>query len=134
MPLADRISHRLLHLKLHIYKKVPRNLLLHLLKHSPKLRLLILNEVPICDPSSVPECLSFHLETFKWRGYEGTEEEKAVAVCILKNAPCLKTATISIYSEGPRGGENDLMMVKELKSMSKASTSCQLVILLNNFS
>ncbi|KFK38018.1 hypothetical protein AALP_AA3G059600 [Arabis alpina] len=147
LPLADRISHHLLHLQLHIYNKVPRNLLLHLLKHSPKLEILKLTEKHlsytqdikdqqhlICDPSSVPECLSFHLKTFQWRGYEGTQEEIEIAAYILQHASCLKTASISIYAKGkgPRGGESDLMMMKELESMFKASTSCQLVTQLYN--
>ncbi|CAH2069703.1 unnamed protein product [Thlaspi arvense] len=141
--LADNVSQSLLHLELHIYNKIPCNLLMHLLNKSPKLQVLKLHEkhlmhtreiddrpLSMCSPSSVPECLSFHLETLQWRGYEGTEEEKEIAVYILKNAPCLKTAAISIYSdskEGPRGGEKDLMMIKELKSMSMASTSCRLI-------
>ena len=50
------------------------------------------------QPSSVPECLSFHLETLEWIGYAGTLQENEVATYILKNATCLKTATISLYS------------------------------------
>ncbi|CDY38895.1 BnaA03g12840D [Brassica napus] len=43
--LADKISQRLLRLELCIYGKISRNLLLHLLKHSPKLRVLKLQEI-----------------------------------------------------------------------------------------
>ncbi|KAF8102652.1 hypothetical protein N665_0197s0016 [Sinapis alba] len=149
--LAEKISQRLLHLELHIYGKISRNLLLHLLKHSPKLQFLKLQEThntmiwptypsrlcrfqeyndpppSICNPSSVPECVSFHLENFKWIVYEGREEEKEVVLYILQNAPCLKTAVISLSSYGPRRGE-ELLMIKELESMPMASTSCQLVV------
>jgi len=69
--------------------------------------------------------LSFHLETFQWIGYAGTFEEIAAAVYVLKNARCLKNATISLYS---RGTENGLMMIKELESMSKGSIMCQLLV------
>lgn len=79
----------------------------------------------VSEPSSVPECLSFHLETLQWIGYGGTLQENETAVYILKNARRLKTATISIHSKDT---ENGLMMVKDLRSMSKASASCQLVI------
>lgn len=79
----------------------------------------------VSKPSSVPQCLSFHLETFQWIGYAGTFEETEAAVYVLENARCLKNATFSLHS---RGTENDLMMVKELETMSKASIMCQLLI------
>ncbi|KAF8102651.1 hypothetical protein N665_0197s0015 [Sinapis alba] len=148
--LAEKISQRLLHLELHIYGKIQRNLLLHLLKHSPKLQVLKLQETQmtitfttypresahfrefndplpsICNPSSVPECVSFHLETFQWFRYQGREEEKQIVLYILQKAPCLKTAVVSVSS--PDGLENELLLIEELKSMHKASTSCKLVV------
>lgn len=80
------------------------------------------------QPSSVPECLSFHLETLEWIGYAGTLEENEVATYILKNATCLKTATISLR---PRDTEKRMLIEKELRSLTKAS--CQLVILLMDY-
>ncbi|KAH0896585.1 hypothetical protein HID58_046153 [Brassica napus] len=118
--LADTISQRLRHLKLSTYGKMSRNLLLHLLKHCPKLQVLKLQEIhwrikwPVSphtrckaeefkdppplfsNPSSVPECLSFHLKTFGWK--------------------C------------GRSGEKRLLRIKELESVPKASTSCQLIM------
>ncbi|EOA19143.1 hypothetical protein CARUB_v10007814mg [Capsella rubella] len=137
--LEDRfISKKLGHLELDIYDNFKSNLLLSLLKDVPYLRSLKLNhQHPIYDLedqpcsdselSSVPDCLSFqYLETFQWIDYAGTYEEIQAAVYVLKNARCLKNATISLHS---RGIENDLMMMKkELESMSKASTMCQLFI------
>ncbi|XP_019086817.1 PREDICTED: putative F-box/FBD/LRR-repeat protein At5g56810 [Camelina sativa] len=142
LPLANGISHQLLRLKLDIYHKLPLNLLLHLLKHSPKLQVLKLHVnhfsyttrgtedqlPPVSAPILVPECVSFHLETFELRSFVGREEVKEVVVYILQNARHLKTASILIYSEGPPGGENDPMLIKELKSISLASKSCQLVV------
>ncbi|CAN7114892.1 unnamed protein product [Brassica rapa subsp. narinosa] len=140
--LADKISQRLLHLDLCIYGKVPRNVLLHLLKHSPKLQVLKLQEIDhyltiepttldpppsVCNPSSVPECLSFHLRTFQWICYGGTLEEKEIVRYILRNARCLKTAAIYAYSRDRRCRRKERLMMKELKSMPKASTSCKLV-------
>lgn len=154
--LADTISQRLLHLELCTYGRISRNLLLHLLKYSPKLQVLKLREIhwivkwpvppytlckareltdpppSICNPSSVPECLSFSLKNFEWRCYKGTEGEKEVLLYILQNAACLKTAEISVYSEGRRFGEKELLMIKELETVPKASASCQLVIRLTN--
>ncbi|KAG7534226.1 Leucine-rich repeat 2 [Arabidopsis thaliana x Arabidopsis arenosa] len=51
------------------------------------------------QPSSVPECLLYHLKTLEWRDYAGTEVEKEVAVYILKNARRLETATINPDSD-----------------------------------
>ena len=86
------------------------------------------------NPSSVPECLSFHLKTFGWNCYKGKEEEQEIVLHILQNAPCLKTAKISVYSSGHRFGEKELLRIKELESVPKGSTSCQLVIRLTNSS
>ncbi|XP_010474464.1 PREDICTED: putative F-box/FBD/LRR-repeat protein At5g56810 [Camelina sativa] len=130
------IANQLLYLELNIYENFQSNLLLSLLKNFPNLQALKLNHTHpnyntddqpclVSKPSSVPECLSFHLETFQWIGYSGTDEDIEVAVYVLKNARCLKNATISLHSMGT---ENNLMMINELKSMSKASTMCQLVI------
>ncbi|KAF8102650.1 hypothetical protein N665_0197s0014 [Sinapis alba] len=140
--LAEKISHRLLHLKLHIFGKYTRNLLLCLLKHAPKLQFLELQEIqkirrptarvrkfndPLPSVCSVPECVSFHLKTFQWLLYRGREEDKQSVLYILQNARCLKTAVISLSSCSPRRGE-ELLMIKELESMPKVSTSCKLVV------
>ncbi|CAG7879977.1 unnamed protein product [Brassica rapa] len=129
------ISKRILHLELHIYDTIQLSLLTHLLEEYPKLRSLKLNQnhwFPkrgIEDqPRSVPECLSFHLETLEWIGYAGTLEENEVATYILKNAHCLKTATISLYLTDT---EKRMLIEKELRSMTKGS--CQLVILLLDY-
>ncbi|CAA7062492.1 unnamed protein product [Microthlaspi erraticum] len=129
------ILNRLLHLELDVCNNFRSNLLVRLLKDYPNLRALKLKrthpkdmEDQLClvsEPSYVPECFSFHLETLQWIGYGGTLQENETAVYIFKNARRLKTATISIHSKDT---ENGLMMVKDLRSMAKASASCQLVI------
>lgn len=68
------------------------------------------------------------METLEWIGYAGTLEENEVATYILKNAHCLKTATISLYSTDT---EKRMLIEKELRSMTKGS--CQLVILLLDY-
>ncbi|XP_024011173.1 putative F-box/FBD/LRR-repeat protein At5g56810 [Eutrema salsugineum] len=126
------ISNRLLHLELNIYSDIHLNLLVRLLRDAPKLRALKLNHKSWLhtgdtedQPSSVPECLSFHLETLQWIGYERTLEERESAVYILKNAHRLKTATFSLRSSTT---DHRMLMIKDLRSMTKASASCQLVI------
>ncbi|CAA7062491.1 unnamed protein product [Microthlaspi erraticum] len=144
--LTDRFYFdRLLHLELHIYQNFRANLLLRVLQDSPKLQVLKLNQTHcvwfgfidehpclVSEPSSVPECLSFHLETLQWIGYGGSEtgEEKEAAVYILRNARRLKSALISLPCTGMM--ENDMTTINELQSKSKASTTCQLVIQRSN--
>ncbi|CAN8301676.1 unnamed protein product [Cochlearia groenlandica] len=144
LDLAERfISNRVVRLEIGASYNIRSKLLMNLLKDFPNLQALkIKRTYPrdkvdkmclVSEPSHVPDCLRFHLETFQWIGYEGTLEEKGVADYILRNAACLKTARISIFGVDPRGGENDLMIVKELESIPIPSSSCQLVIRLNNF-
>ncbi|CAN7006146.1 unnamed protein product [Brassica rapa subsp. trilocularis] len=124
------IFNRLLHLEL--CYSFYSNLLLGLLKYFPNLRSLKLvqpyltvNEDQLYCLVSVPECLSFHLENLQWSGYGGTLNEREAAVYILKNAHFLKTATISLQKTSMDNGQ---IMMKDLRSISKASASCQLVI------
>ncbi|CAA7062490.1 unnamed protein product [Microthlaspi erraticum] len=148
--LTDRFyCNQLLHLELHISENFRSNLLLRVLQDSPKLQVLKLDQrdcawirnfdedpsfVPedpcfVSEPSSVPECLSFHLETLEWIGYGGsdeTKEEREAAVYILRNARRLKTALFSLVCTPML--ENEMIMINELESMSLASVSCQLVI------
>ncbi|KAF8102689.1 hypothetical protein N665_0197s0049, partial [Sinapis alba] len=94
------------------------DLLTWILKSSPKLQVLKLNwwseecycsvkpNEDICtvkpiegrwgQPSYVPECLTFHLNTFKWNYYNGRREEKKLVTYILRTAKRLKTAEISL--------------------------------------
>ncbi|AEE83548.1 FBD, F-box/LRR protein [Arabidopsis thaliana] len=82
-------------------------LFVRLLKYSPNLRELevSLNEghTKCCvDPqvslenqlNFVPECLLSSLQTFKWTGIHGSLKVMDLAKYILRNARCLKTATI----------------------------------------
>ena len=72
------------------------------------------------QPSCVPQCLLYHLETFKWRDYDGTDEvEKEMAIYILNNASRLVTATI-YYP--------DLFEWERKLQMSRGSRSCKLTM------
>ncbi|CAL9248525.1 unnamed protein product [Arabidopsis halleri] len=76
-------------------------------------------------PKNVPECLLLHLETFVWTCYEArVEDEIEVAKYILRNARRLKKATFSKIEIKP---SKRVEMVEELKSVVRASNSCQLV-------
>ncbi|KAF2536336.1 hypothetical protein F2Q70_00004581 [Brassica cretica] len=112
------------------------NMLMSVLQHSPKLKVLKLalnhsvtedRKVFWTQPSCVPQCLLYHLETFKWRDYDGTDEvEKEMAIYILKNASRLVTATI--YYPDLFEWERKLQMFKELEVVSRGSRSCKLTM------
>ncbi|XP_010446157.1 PREDICTED: putative FBD-associated F-box protein At5g56820 [Camelina sativa] len=144
LDLTDSIFHRLLHLELYLDNGLHGNLILSLLKHSPNLKALKVNnkkpskslndqQTPVSKPDTVPECLTFHLETLEWRGYVGRSEDKEIAEYILENARCLNMAMISRFFPSDHyrhrnGLKKDRRIVKELKYIYKASPSCQLVI------
>ncbi|XP_010476710.2 PREDICTED: putative FBD-associated F-box protein At3g50710 [Camelina sativa] len=116
------------------------NLLNWMLQSSPKLQVLKLNKCKdrwFCSlepniedrwvqPSSVPECLLFHLNTFVWKYYNGREEEKKLMTYILRNARCLKTATFSALEFESK--EKATRKVQELVSLPRASSSCKLIL------
>lgn len=77
------------------------------------------------QPSLVPRCLSSHLEFFKWIGYRGNEDDKQLLRFILANSMYLKKATIILTST--YNLEDKEITKKELKSMSRVSTSSELV-------
>ncbi|KAG7560731.1 F-box domain [Arabidopsis thaliana x Arabidopsis arenosa] len=80
-------------------------------------------ELPLSwnQPSSVPECLSNHLEIFEWKGYRGRRKEKEIVRYILANSKCLRRVGVSLKST------NKHKTMKEIESMSRVSTSSHLV-------
>ncbi|KAG7632711.1 Leucine-rich repeat 2 [Arabidopsis suecica] len=136
------IFYQLVSLELYTNKAEWWNLLVLMLDSSPKLQVLKLNgkwsgknnHLAIRDwdqPKNVPGCLLFHLETFMWKGCKRIgEDEKEVAIYILRNTNRLKRATFSriIYEEN---NSQDMVenrkMVEELESVVRASKSCKLV-------
>ncbi|XP_013742308.2 F-box/FBD/LRR-repeat protein At4g26340 [Brassica napus] len=125
---------QLVHLDLYTLTEGWWGLLICMLLDSPKLRFLRLSnnkltseskEIPIgwSPPSSVPECLVYSLEAFVWIGYNGRQDSK-MAIYLLKNTACLKTATFSPDSTDL--GEK-YQMLKVLASVATMSTSSQLL-------
>ncbi|KAG7598211.1 FBD domain [Arabidopsis suecica] len=104
--------------------------LMFLLQNSPKLKSLTIENdfkgLPLSwnQPSSIPGCLLSHLETFRWKGYGGREDEKKLLMTyILANSKCLKTVEISLLATC-----NLEETQKELESMPRISQSSQLLI------
>ncbi|WZY88760.1 hypothetical protein YC2023_045495 [Brassica napus] len=117
----DTLVHRLVHLTLCTCDTEWLNLLVSMLRDSPSLRALKLEQyhgLPAHhlraywnEPSSVPVCLLSSLETLEWVNYEGTEEEKEVVGFMFRNGSCLKKVTISSKSNDCN---KKLEMIKEL--------------------
>ncbi|XP_033139821.1 probable FBD-associated F-box protein At1g32375 [Brassica rapa] len=127
------VFHNLAHLMICTCETEWLNLLLCVLKDSPKLQGLRIEqyhnirtgEQRPCwkEPSSVPGCVLTSLETLEWVKYEGTEDEKEAAAFIFRNARFLKKATISSSSTDP---VKKLEMLKGLSFLSRCSSSCHL--------
>ncbi|WZY88005.1 putative FBD-associated F-box protein At1g05080 [Brassica napus] len=108
--------------------------LMFLLQNSPNLKVLLIDktfiqvaeELPLSwnQPSSVPGCLSTHLEIFEWREYKGRNEEREFINYIFANSKCLKRAGFSLKSTG---NHTDRKNMKDLESMYRVSTSSQLL-------
>ncbi|CAA7056456.1 unnamed protein product [Microthlaspi erraticum] len=104
-----------------------------LLQNSPNLKVVFIDQsfirfeedfaVSWNQPSSVPGCLSAHLEIFEWKGYRGRSKEKEIVRYILANSECLKRAGISITCKRI----NRKKMMRELESMHRVSTSSQIL-------
>ncbi|CAA0407606.1 unnamed protein product [Arabidopsis thaliana] len=111
--------------------------LMLLLGKSPKLKKLSVDygptenpeDLPLSwnEPSSVPGCLSSHLEIFEWvEKYGGRVEELGFVTYILANSKCLKRATISLRSAFNL--EQKQKVMKELDSIPRVSKSSQLLL------
>ncbi|XP_018475545.2 probable FBD-associated F-box protein At1g32375 isoform X2 [Raphanus sativus] len=121
----------LAHLKICTCQTEWLELLMCMLRYSPKLQSLRLkqyHEIEACnprpcwtEPNSVPDCLVSSLEALEWVGYEGTEEEKEVVAFILRSAKCLERVTIYSSSKDPC---KKLELVKELSFLPRCSSSC----------
>ncbi|CAN7006117.1 unnamed protein product [Brassica rapa subsp. trilocularis] len=129
---SGSIFYCLVHLKICTCMTKWLNLLMCMLRDSPKLKSLKLEQCHILqawrpcwkEPNSVPECLLSSLEALEWVGYEGTEEEKEVVAFILRSANCLEKVSICSNSTDPC---KKLELVKELLFLSRCSSTCNFI-------
>ncbi|XP_058736765.1 F-box/LRR-repeat protein At4g14103-like [Vicia villosa] len=108
--------------------------LIQLLKHSPNLQTLKLNEAGTdeeswtrkddkenwVDPDFVPQCLSLHLKTCHLLSFLGLQGEFLLAKYILKNSTVLQTMKIW------NGGQPEIERL--LQSCPRASSMCKLTV------
>ncbi|CAG7880418.1 unnamed protein product, partial [Brassica rapa] len=125
------VFNQLKHMKQCVCKENSSDLLGQLLKDSPNLRLLDISHMEdhgdyernemVCwnQPSPVPECLLWSLQTLNWSRYFGRPQERDIAVYILKHACRLKKARI--IADTQEHDVPNLKMITELAFSSRAS-------------
>ncbi|EFH48336.1 predicted protein [Arabidopsis lyrata subsp. lyrata] len=109
--------------------------LMGLLQNSPILEVLFIDQTFIRfeedfslswnEPSFVPGCFAAHLKIFEWKGYIGRHKEKEAIKYIFANSNCLERVQVSMESTCKLKDREKMM--KELESMSRVSTSSQLL-------
>uniref|UniRef100_A0A1J3DAG4 F-box/FBD/LRR-repeat protein n=1 Tax=Noccaea caerulescens TaxID=107243 RepID=A0A1J3DAG4_NOCCA len=132
---AGTIFSQLVHLKLCTCAPRWWELLTRLIEDSPKLQVLVLRQKHIRrapspraiwkQPVSLRKGLLSDLTIFKWELYEGSQEQKEMAIFILKHATRLKKAFISPKSTSTLLEKHE--MLKELSSSRRGSSSCELL-------
>ncbi|KAL0017436.1 hypothetical protein SO802_004505 [Lithocarpus litseifolius] len=75
------------------------------------------------EPLDVPECLSSHLTTCHYKGFDGKEEEMELVRQILKAAKVLKSmkTTVAGYLDSKK-----LCVCKELRKFQRSSQNCEI--------
>ncbi|KAL4649589.1 hypothetical protein ACB092_01G024700 [Castanea dentata] len=76
------------------------------------------------EPLDVPECLSSHLTTCHYKGFEGKEEEMELVRQILKAAKVLKLMKITVTSY--LGLKLKLLIREKLEKFQRSSQSCEI--------
>ncbi|KAL0727862.1 hypothetical protein Bca4012_023955 [Brassica carinata] len=136
------VLNQLRHLKLCSCTINWSKLLVRLLNDSPKLQELEIHltddhtnnckDPPVCwenQLTCVPECLLSSLETFKWTGIYGSQKEVDLVKYVLRNARCLKTASILFRSSDSALEEDELeMVIQDLSLSSRGSKDVKLIL------
>ena len=92
----------------------------------------ICEDPPVCwenELACVPDCLLSSLQTFKWTRIYGSQKEVDLVKYVLRNARCLKTATILFRSISYSALEEDEleMVIQDLSLSSRGSKDAKLV-------
>ena len=104
-----------------------------LLFRAPKLQILSFEKAHLLgsnlrpkrleEPLDVPECLSSHLTTCHYKGFDEKEEEMELVRQILKAAKVLKSMKITVngYLDSKK-----LCVCKELRKFQRSSQNCEI--------
>ncbi|RYR40693.1 hypothetical protein Ahy_A09g046434 [Arachis hypogaea] len=85
-----------------------------------------LNQKSMLQPTSVPNCVTSHLNTFEFGGYEDSLEEHAFVAYILQNGLVLVRMMIHTYTS--YGEKIKDHIFKELSIVPRGSNKCQLTV------
>ncbi|QHN75916.1 putative FBD-associated F-box protein At5g56820 isoform X1 [Arachis ipaensis] len=127
--------HRLLNLELDV-TCFNTNFLLNFLHNSHVLETLVIHDIsrdkyfhPVeydgpAPPTLVPNCVTSHLKSFEFRGYEDSAGEREFIAYLLQRGLALKTVTIHLKYVFNQETKYDI--VRELSAIPKGSATCQL--------
>ncbi|MED6187716.1 hypothetical protein PIB30_079087 [Stylosanthes scabra] len=124
--------HRLLNLEVDV-QCFNRSFLLNLLHSCHVLQHLVVNISPFykveleyngpAPPTMVPNCVTSHLKSFEYIGYEYSADEREFIAYVLQSGLVLKTVTIHLRSN-LQAIKDDIVM--KLSAIPRGSTMCQL--------
>ncbi|MED6144457.1 hypothetical protein PIB30_015666 [Stylosanthes scabra] len=125
--------HRLLNLELDV-PWFNKSFLLNLLHNCPVLERLLINiglfetmELEYngpTPPTMVPNCVTSHLKSFEYIGYQDSADEHEFIACVLQSGLVLKTVTIHLKSNLDQATKYVIVMI--LSAIPKGSTTCHL--------
>ncbi|MED6145689.1 hypothetical protein PIB30_027820 [Stylosanthes scabra] len=75
-------------------------------------------------PTMVPNCVTSHLKSFEYTGYQDSADECEFIACVLQRGLVLKTMTIHLKSNLNQATKDDIVM--KLSAIPRGSTICQL--------
>ncbi|MED6144452.1 hypothetical protein PIB30_015661 [Stylosanthes scabra] len=74
-------------------------------------------------PTMVPNCVTSHLKSFEYTGYQNSADEREFIAYVLQSGLVLKTATIRLESNLDRVTKDDIL--RKLSAIPRGSTTCQ---------
>ncbi|MED6144451.1 hypothetical protein PIB30_015660 [Stylosanthes scabra] len=124
------------HLLLSLEVDVPcfsKSFLLNFLHNCPVLQRLVINFRPFekmefeyngpTPPTMVPNCVTSHLKSFEYRGYQDSADEREFIAYVLQTGLVLKTVTIRLKYNLDRATKDDIL--RKLSALPRGSTTCQ---------
>ncbi|XP_015938343.1 FBD-associated F-box protein At5g56370-like [Arachis duranensis] len=127
--------HRLLNLELDV-PCFSINFLLNFLHSSHVLEALVINDISKekyfhlveydgpAPPTMVPNCVTSHLKSFEFRGYEDSVDKREFIAYLLQRGLALEIVTIHLNYVFNQETKYDI--VRELSAIPRGSTTCQL--------
>ncbi|MED6144456.1 hypothetical protein PIB30_015665 [Stylosanthes scabra] len=110
-----------------------KSFLLNFLHNCHVLQRLLINISPIemvefeymgpTPATMVPNCVTSHLESFEYTGYQDSADEREFIAYVLERGLLLKTATIRLKSNLDQATKDEIL--RKLSAIPRCSTTCQ---------